>query len=81
MNLLAVIITIVLLVSIFYSAFYTWLYQSAAAVDCSEMTNSMMYCDPSRYIVPLVVWYVATAAFLAVAVLFTRMQLKQQNKQ
>ena len=76
MNMLAIVIVLALVVSGFYSLFSWGIYHNAGAADCSETGQSMYYCDPSRYLSPLVFWCSCFVILLVLAIVFARMQLK-----
>ena len=78
MNLITIVITLALLASLLSMAFYVLVLQTASSPDCNSMGNSMVYCEPSRYIPPLLMWGGLSALFIVVAIVFTR---EKRNKQ
>ena len=78
MNLIAIVITLALLASLLSMAFYVLVLQTASSPDCNSMGNSMVYCEPSRYIPPLLMWGGLSTLFIVVAIVFTR---AKRNKQ
>ena len=72
MNLITIVITLALLASLLSMAFYVLVLQTASSPDCNSMGNSMVYCEPSRYIPPLLMWGGLSTLFIVVAIVFTR---------
>ena len=78
MNLIAIVITLALLASLLSMAFYVLVLQTASSPDCNSMGNSMVYCEPSRYIPPLLMWGGLSTLFIVVAIVFTRAKRNRQ---
>ncbi len=72
MSLITIVITLALLASLLSTVFYTLILQTATSPDCNRPTNSMVYCEPSRYIPPLLMWGGLSALFIVVVIVFTR---------
>ena len=72
MNLITIVITLALLASLLSMAFYVLVLRTASSPDCNSMGNSMVYCEPSRYIPPLLMWGGLSTLFIVVAIVFTR---------
>ena len=75
-NILAILIALAMIISGFYGLFSWSIYSGAGAADCSEEGQSIYYCDPSRYLSPLVFWCSCFAILLILAIVYTRIQLR-----
>ena len=81
MNLITIVITLALLTSLLSMAFYVLVLQTASSPDCNSIGNSMVYCEPLRYIPPLLMWGGLSALFIVVTIVFTRAKRTKRNKQ
>ncbi len=78
MNLITIVITLALLASLLSMAFYVLVLQTASSPDCNSIGNSMVYCEPSRYIPPLLMWGGLSTLFIVVAIVLTRAKPNKQ---
>lgn len=80
MNLITIVIALALLVSLLSTALYALILQTASSPDCNRPTNSMIYCEPSRYVPSLLIWGGLSALFIIITIVFTRAHRAKRNK-
>lgn len=79
-DLIVITLTLMLVVSLLYTSLMAIMLYQASSPDCNSTGNSMVACEPSRYIPPLLMWGGLSALFIVITIVFTQAHRAKLNK-